>query len=309
MQRVELAQRAGGEIARIGEGRLAGLRLAGVERGEVGKAHIDLAAGLENSRRAGQAARDGLDGADVGGDVLALVAVAPRRRLDELAVLVAEGAGEAVDLGLGGHGEGSVVAKPEETSDPGAKLLDLLVGEDVAERQHRHGVADLGEFLGRRRAHLAGQRVGVGQLREGRLERLVASPQVVVFGVGDAGRVLLIVALVVPGDLGAEARVLGARQGEALGRLRLLRHGPKASAGPRAEEGAARVIGHSREPSPGKPSGGRMGTPNCLLAGGFQPQPATFEAEKVQLFIRLRRFSAVRRPHWNRQLSGRLTGR
>ena len=73
-------------------------------------AHIDLAARLEDLRRAGQAVRDGLDGADVGGDVLALVAVAPRRRLLELAVLVAEGAGEAVDLGLGGHGEGGVLA-------------------------------------------------------------------------------------------------------------------------------------------------------------------------------------------------------
>ena len=80
---------------------------------------------------------------------------------------------------------------------------------------------------------------GVGELRERRFERLVAAAQVVVIGVGNARGVRLIVALVVLGDLGAEARVLGARQREVLGRLRLLRHGPKASAGPRAEKGAA----------------------------------------------------------------------
>ncbi len=103
--RVELAQRAGGEVARIGEGRLAGLGLAGVERAKIGVAHIDLSARLEDFGRAGQAVRDGVDGADIGGDVLALVAVAPRRRLDELAVLVAQAAREPVDLRLGDHGE------------------------------------------------------------------------------------------------------------------------------------------------------------------------------------------------------------
>ena len=45
---IELAQRAGGGVARIGEGLAALFRLPLVERGEIGVAHIDLAANLED---------------------------------------------------------------------------------------------------------------------------------------------------------------------------------------------------------------------------------------------------------------------
>ncbi len=57
--RVELAQRAGGEVARIGEGRLAGLGLAGVQRAKIGVAHVDLAARFEDplARRSGGSGR------------------------------------------------------------------------------------------------------------------------------------------------------------------------------------------------------------------------------------------------------------
>ena len=46
------------------------------------------------------------------------------------------------------------------------------------------------------------------QVREARLDRLVAPPQRVVFGVRNGRRVLLVVALVVPLDLGLKPRVL-----------------------------------------------------------------------------------------------------
>ena len=129
--------------------------------------HVDFAARLEHVA-ARRAASCGIAAIvrDVGGDVLALVAVAARRRLNELAALVAQRAGEAVDLRLGGHVERRVVAQAEEAAHAGAEFLDLLVGEDVAERQHRHGVADLGEFLRRRRADLAAQRFGVRRAPE-----------------------------------------------------------------------------------------------------------------------------------------------
>ena len=39
---------------------------------------------------------------DIGGDVLALAAVAARRRGDQFAVQVAQRHGQAIDLGLGG---------------------------------------------------------------------------------------------------------------------------------------------------------------------------------------------------------------
>ena len=98
--RIELAQRARGEIARIGVDRLAGGRLARVERGKVGVAHIDLAARLEDLGRAFEALRDRLHHAHIRGDVLAFVAVAARSRLHKFAILVAQTAGESVDLGF-----------------------------------------------------------------------------------------------------------------------------------------------------------------------------------------------------------------
>ena len=49
--RIELAQGTGGRVARIGEDLLARLLLALVERGEIGVAHIDLAAHLEDLGR------------------------------------------------------------------------------------------------------------------------------------------------------------------------------------------------------------------------------------------------------------------
>ncbi len=219
---VELAQRAGGEVAGIGVDRLAGLGLTGVERGEIRLAHENLAARLEDSRRAVQAVRDDGDRAHVGGHVLALEAVAARRRLDELAVLVAQAARKPVDLRLGGHGEGGALRHAQKAAHAGAELLDLLVGENVAEREHRHGVADFGEFLRRRRADLAVHRLRVGEFREGLLERGVAAAQLVVFGVRNGRRVLAVIAPVVLGDLGAEPRVFGARHGEGL--TGLLRH-------------------------------------------------------------------------------------
>ena len=47
------------------------------------------------------------------------------------------------------------------------------------------------------------------QLRKARLDRVIAPPQRVIFGVRHARRVVLVIAPVVPGDLGREPRVLG----------------------------------------------------------------------------------------------------
>ena len=77
---VELAQRAGGGVARIGEGLAALFRLPLIERGEIGVAHIDFAANLEDIGHvpALQPLRNVRDGAHIGGNVLALAAVAAR---------------------------------------------------------------------------------------------------------------------------------------------------------------------------------------------------------------------------------------
>ena len=229
--RIELAQRAGSEVARIGVDRLAGGGLARVQRGEVGVAHVDFAARLEDLGRALEPLRDRFDHAHVRGHVLAFVAVAARRRLDEFAILVAQAAGEAVDLGFRNDIERRALAQAQKPPHPGAELLDLLVGEDIAERQHRHAVADLGEFLRRRRADLAICRVRVGKLGERVFERGIAPAQRVIFGVGNDRRVFAVIAPVMLGDLGLKPRVLFPRLGESeLGRFRLFRHGSQISA-------------------------------------------------------------------------------
>ena len=165
-------------------------------------AHVDFAARLEDLRRALKALRDRFDNAHVRGDVLAFVTVAARGRLDEFAILVAQAAGEAVDLGFRNDIERRALAQAQKAPHAGAELLGFLIREDVAERQHRHAVADLGEFLRRRRADLAIGGVRIGKFGERLFERGVAPAQRIVFGVGNGRRILPMIALVVLGDLG-----------------------------------------------------------------------------------------------------------
>ena len=210
-RRVELAQRAGGRIAGIGEDLLALGRLPLVEREEVGMGHVDLAAYLADIRVAVpvQPFRNFADGADIGGDVLAFEAVAAGRGVDEVAALVAQRAGQAVDLGLGGEGERIIGGEAEEPLHPIGEIDHLLVVEHVAEREHRHRVADLGELTGRRRANPTAGRIGPDQVGEQRLDGVVTLPQRVVFAIREGRRVLLIVALVMDRNLGGEPLELG----------------------------------------------------------------------------------------------------
>ena len=110
---IELAQRACGGVARIGEDRLAFLLALLVEREEARMLHIDFAAHLDHVGPAValQLLGHGRERADVGGDVLAGDAVAARRRQHQLAALVADRGGKPVDLGLG-HDLDLVVLDP-----------------------------------------------------------------------------------------------------------------------------------------------------------------------------------------------------
>ena len=200
--RIELTQGARGKVAWIGVDRLAGGGLARVERGEIDMAHVDFAARLEDLRRALKALWDRFDHAHVRGDVLAFVTVAARGRLDEFAILVAQAAGEPVDLRFRNDIERRALAQAQKAPHAGAELLGLLIGEDVAERQHRHAVADLGEFLRRRGADLAIGGVRIDKFGELLFKRGVAPAQRIVFGVGNGRRILPVIALVMLGDLG-----------------------------------------------------------------------------------------------------------
>ena len=158
---VLLAQRARRRIARIGEDGVAGRLLALVQRQEGLLGHVDLAAHLAHVRHVAalQLVRHVLQGADIGGDVLALGAVAAGRGGDEFAALVAQRHRQPVDLRLGGKIDPLVVAELEEAADAADEFEHVFFGERVVERQHRHRVADFLEAPGRRRADLLRRRV------------------------------------------------------------------------------------------------------------------------------------------------------
>jgi len=152
--------------------------------------------------------RDLFQSPDVGGDVLALAAVAARRSPDQRAALVAQRHRQAVDLRLGGEHNLLVVLQVQEPADAADKLRDLIGAEGVLQRQHWYRVADLGKAAGWRGAHLAGQAVQGTQVREPCLDLLVAAAQPVVFRVRNRRSVLLVVGLVVLLEFAFEPRVL-----------------------------------------------------------------------------------------------------
>ena len=225
--RVLLAERAGPRVARVGVEREAGLLALGVDPGELGLRHEDLAAGIER-RRIGELRRDRLDRPEVGRDVLAGRPVAARRALDEAAALVAERDREAVDLELGDVAEigGRLRGGCEAEASPDARVErpQLVVAERVPEREHRPAVADLVERRADRAADALGGRVGRDQLRVRGLDGDEPAEQLVVLRVADLRSVLLVVQAVRPLDLLDELRV-ACRGGVGGEGLRLLDEG------------------------------------------------------------------------------------
>ena len=193
---VDLAQRTGAGVARVGIQRQAGLLALGVDARELGLRHVDLAPGLERDRFA-QPLRDGLDRAQVGRHVLAGRAVAPRRTLYEAATLVAQGDGQAVDLELGDvaqlQGGLGRRGQLEALAHAGVERPQLIVVEGVAEAQHRCPMADLVEGRRRRATDALGGRIGRRQLWMVGLELLELAHQRVPLGVADLRRVLFVV--------------------------------------------------------------------------------------------------------------------
>ena len=221
--RVELADRAGGRVARVGEGGLARLGALLVELGERCQRQVDLAAHLDQRRRVVDAQRYGADRAQVLGHVLAHLAVAARGPAHEHAVLVDQRDRQAVDLGLGHEAHvahrhvlaGQVALAAQH---PGGQLL--LVAR-VGQRQHRRQVRHLGELVERLGAHALGGRVGRHELGVLGLEVAQLVQQRVVDVVAHLGVVEDVVAVVVMVELapqlGGPLLVAGAHTSRAAG--------------------------------------------------------------------------------------------
>ncbi len=201
--RIELAQRAGGAVARVGQHLAAVQPRLFVVFLEIGARHVDLASHLQHCRpaRAFEPGRDHLDLAQVGGDVLAAAAVAAGRALHEHTVLVTQADRQAIKLGLGREQQRAAL---QALVDAAHEVTHFLVAEGIAQRQHRHRVHHLGKARGWPAADLVGRGIGAVQLRMGRLQRFQFSQQPVVIGIGNQLLVMLVVGLRGRGQLLAE---------------------------------------------------------------------------------------------------------
>jgi hypothetical protein len=214
---VEHAHASGGGVARVGEaGEPGGLALL-VQPLEGLGGHDDFAAHLELrrqprffQRRRRDGERHGADGAHVGGDLLAHLAVAAGQSQGQLRLalllrvgLVAQGHGEAVQLEFADAGDFLV---PAEFVDAALPVAQFLRGVGVVQREHGGGVRQLDEALARRAAHALGRRVGGDQAGMLGLQALQLLHQAVEVGVGDLGGVEHKVEVFVAADLVAQGR-------------------------------------------------------------------------------------------------------
>ena len=226
---IKLAERTRSGVARVGKDLLARLNLFLIECREVLVGHVYFTTHLDQVRGPDlEPLRHVMDGHDIGGDVLALIAVAASRRLHKLAVLVAQRDGEAVDLRFGGDIHRLIFMQIEEAADAAHEVARILLRETVGERQHGYRVAQLAEFLGRTGADAARWRVFSDQIGKARLDRLVALTQGIILGIRDQRRILLVIGSVVLRDLGGKCGQFGGglEERQVLDRrLCLLRHG------------------------------------------------------------------------------------
>jgi hypothetical protein len=81
------------------------------------------------------------------------------------------------------------------------EIGDVLVGIGFGEAEHRYRMAHLGKAFGRRGTHPERRRILAHQTGEALFDGKVASPERIIFGVGDRRRVLGMVAPVMAGDL------------------------------------------------------------------------------------------------------------
>ena len=209
---VLLAQRAGGRIARVRVPGLARRLLRRVEIGEDGNRHEHLAAHLEHRGcTRGQRVGHRGDRAHVGRDVLADAAIAARRGAHQAAALVTDGHGQTIELELareGGHRHAAETA--HGALGPGIELTEV---ERVVERHHGDDVSDRRKRCDGGARHAFGGRLGIVEQGVARLERFgLANPRVV-GGVGNGGRIVLVVGAVRRGEqaaqLGEARNVLG----------------------------------------------------------------------------------------------------
>ena len=216
--RVQLSQRSGGGIARVGELLVTGGGLATIERDEFGLEHVNLTAHLGDIGRVGwKHLRQPDDMADIGRDIFADSAIAPRCPGNQLTTFITQAGGQAVDFGLGEQRDRFIIAQPQKTPDPTDKIARFVIRKNIIKAEHRAAVRHLAKAGSDRRADLAARAVIAHQMRKLRLDGGIAADQRVIITIADAWCILGVVAPVVHGNLGSQQRQFCAGIGIGLG--------------------------------------------------------------------------------------------
>ncbi len=217
---IELAQRAGRRVARIGEQRLALFGALLIELREWLTAENHLAAHLEQfgnpaALGAAKTQRNAADGAEILGNILAVSAVAASRADFEQTVLVNQLHRETIELDLGDVFD--IAFGLEHPLDAAVEIAHLLRAHRVGEREHHPAVLHDRELFGRCGADALGGRIRRNQLRMFAFDLLEAMHQLVELGIRNLGLVEHVVEVVVAVDLLAQALGLGRKPPDLVG--------------------------------------------------------------------------------------------
>ena len=201
--RVELAQRTGGGIARVGKFLIAFFPLLAIELFEVRLEDQDFTPHFKQLWRIHRMKpqRNGLDRAQIGGHILAGVAVASRRTLNQDPVFIDQANRQAVEFGV--HRIFHLFDTEPLPHAP-VECRHFFILERIVEGKHGHSVGQLGKFGEGRGANAPGGGIGRGKQRMFRLQSLQFAEQLVILGIRDFRLIQNVIQVVVPLDFPAQ---------------------------------------------------------------------------------------------------------
>ena len=186
----------GGGIAGIFEGLFPFLLLPFHQSGEALPRHIYFAPDNDTRNRTGQLLRDGTDSAQIMGNVLAHLTVAPGSAPDKPAVHIFQRDGQSIDFRF--H---HINRRFRRFTDAAVELPQLLQRKNVLQAFQRRLMANRGKLGGNRPLHPLGIGIRRYQLRISAFQSAKLPGQRVEFIILDGRRVLLIIKTAVFVDL------------------------------------------------------------------------------------------------------------
>ena len=196
-----LFERSGSGIARIGEQGIPGRFAFGIEPIERSVGHQNLPADFEivGPSAALQPERNGSHGSDIGGNIIALRTVSARYGPQQPSVLVGERDGRTVEFELA-----DVLRRPGFPLDAVDELVQFVQRIGIAQRAHRETVFHRNELGRQVAAHPHRRGIGIGELGMLRLEILQFAHERIELEIGDFGRIVDVIPMIVIFQLPAQ---------------------------------------------------------------------------------------------------------